>query len=352
MAKITVSDFCTNNDGIQIKKYTLSNKNGMTAEIINFGAILTSLTAPDRNYNYKDVVLGFVHPESYLTKNEYFYGAAIGRFANRISAAQFRIGNETYLLHKNEGENQIHGGKNGFSNKIWKAEIIGEDTEESLELTYFSPDGEEGFPGNLKVSLSYNLTEQDELEISFEAVTDKATVVNFTTHSYFNLSADFRNEITDHTLTVNAKRVIPIDAFSIPLANYLEVENTPFDFRKPKVLGEEIEAKHPQLQIGKGYDHCFVLEGEGLRKVGALYHEKSGRLMEVFTDQPGIQLYTGNHLNGKFETKTGGKNNFRTGVCLETQHFPDSPNRADFPSTLLTVEKKYKTTTIYKFSAI
>lgn len=350
MSNIEVSDFYTTDKGIEIKKYTLVNKNGMTAEIINFGGILTALTAPDRNLKYEDVVLGFIKPENYIYDNEYFYGAIIGRFANRIAGGKFSINGEVFNVTKNENENQIHGGENGFFNRIWNAEILSDSG--TLKLTYLSKDGEEGFPGNLNISVNYTLTDDNELEIFCEATTDKPTVINITTHSYFNLSGDFKEKITDHYLSLDAKKIIPIDNSAIPLNYFLEIENTPFDFQKSKLIGQDINIENEQLKVAKGYDHCYVLDGEGLRNIGNLYHPISGRKMEVFTDQPGVQLYSGNHLNGNFETKTGGKNTSGTGICLETQHFPDSPNRSDYPSTILRPGEKYQTKTIYKFSVL
>lgn len=350
MENINTSYFGTTKNGDVITKFTLTNKNGMKAEIINLGGIITSLTAPDRNFNYQDVVLGFTNPENYIHDNSYFYGAIIGRFANRIAGGKFSIDGKTFELIKNEEKNQIHGGNEGFHTKIWKAEIL--QNPQSLKLSYISKDGEEGFPGNLTIHVTYTLTDNDELEIFCEAETDQPTVINISYHSYFNLSGDFSRQITDHNLTINARQFLPIDSCAIPLQDFMDVENTPFDFQYSKLIGKDIEDSHEQLKTAKGYDHCFILEGEGFRSGAVLSHSETGRQLEILTDQPGIQLYTGNHLDGNFETKTSGNNTERTGICLETQHFPDSPNRSDFPSVELRPGEKYETKTIYKFSVI
>ncbi|WP_326983132.1 aldose epimerase family protein [Chryseobacterium sp. MYb264] len=348
MGGIQISDFGVTKDGDNIKKYTLSNANGMMIEIINYGGIVTSLTAPDRNGNYEDVVLGFANKENYFNANTSFYGAIIGRYANRIADGKFTLNGKEFYVNKNNGENNLHGGDGGFHTKVWTAEPS--ENSQTLKLSYTSKDGDEGFPAEVLVNVFYTLTDENALEIQYEATADQDTIINLSQHSYFNLSGDFNEKITDHELQLNATQFIPIDHRSIPLGNLENVENTPFDFRVSKQLGRDIDNDHEQLKIAQGYDHCMVPEGEGLRFIGELYHPKSGRNMEVITDQVGVQLYTGNFLDAQSEGKSGGKNHPRTGICLETQHFPDSPNRKNFPSVVLKAGEKYSTKTIYKFT--
>lgn len=348
MRDIQVSDFGITKNGDQIKKYTLVNKNGMRAEIINFGGIVTALTAPDRNGNYEDIVLGLTKPEDYFEANTAFFGAIIGRYANRIAEGKFNLNGKQFNINRNNGENHLHGGNNGFHTKIWKAELL--ENEQTLQLSYISKDGEEGFPSEVLVKVFYTLTDENALEIEYQAVADGDTIINLSNHSYFNLSGDFNEKITNHELRLNADQYIPIDNQSIPLGNFENVENTPFDFRILKKVGKDIAEPHEQLKIANGYDHCFVLNGNGLRLIGELYHPKSGRNMEVITDQIGVQLYTGNFLDGKSEGKPGVRNEQRTGICLETQHFPDSPNQKNFPSVVLKAGEKYSKKTIYTFT--
>ena len=337
-------------DGKEVDIYTLTNKNGMKAQIINYGAIITSLTAPDKNGKMEDVVLGYTKPEDYFNGNPYFFGALIGRYGNRIANAKFTLDGKTYELNKNDGPNHLHGGKEGFYTKLWSAEPVKNSKSPALKLTYVSEDGEQGFPGKLTTSVIYTLTDDNSLEIDYEATTDKNTIVNLTQHSYFNLSGKFTQPITDHILQLSADKFIPVNDVLIPTGELKDVNNTPFDFRKEKAIGKDINSNDEQIKKGKGYDHCWVLNGNGLRPAGTLYHPGSGRVMEMITDQPGVQFYSGNFLDGKFDTKTGGKNEFRTGLCLETQHYPDSPNQPSFPSVELKPGEKYHTKTIYKFS--
>lgn len=348
MEKIIVSDFGITKEGDQIRKYTLTNKKGMKVEIINYGGIVISLTAPDRKGNYEDVVLGFVNPEDYFNENSYFFGAIVGRFANRIAHGKFSLNGKIFNLNKNNGENHLHGGDNGFFTKVWTAEIV--PNSRTLKLLYISKDGEEGYPGELTTTVFYTLTDQNALEIYYDATTNQPTIINLTHHSYFNLSGDFSKQIVDHELQINADQFIPINKSSIPENDFKNVAETPFDFRNFKAIGKDIDADNDQLQKANGYDHCWVLNGNGMKSAGSLYHPETGRKLDVWTDQPGIQVYSGNFLDGKFETKTGGKNNPRTGICLETQHFPDSPNRNSFPSVELKPGEIYSTKTIYQFS--
>ncbi|AZB25846.1 galactose mutarotase [Chryseobacterium bernardetii] len=350
MENVHTSDYGVTPKGDSIKKYTLTNKNGMKVEVINFGGIITSLTAPDRNGKYEDVVLGFTKSEGYFDGNPYYFGALIGRYGNRIANAQFTLEGKTYEINKNDGPNSLHGGKEGFHTRFWNIEAVKDAKFPTLKLSYTSADGEEGYPGKLTTTVFYTLTDDNALEISYEAETDKPTVVNLTQHSYFNLSGNFTKTITDHELQINADHFLPVNETLIPTGEQKAVKGTPFDFTVSKAIGKDISAEDDQLKKGKGYDHNWILNGKGMRSIAKVYHQGTGRLMEVFTDEPGVQFYSGNFLDGKFDTKTGGKNEFRTGFCLETQHFPDSPNQPSFPSTELKPGQKYHSTTIYKFS--
>jgi aldose 1-epimerase len=350
MENISTSDYGVTPKGDSIKKYTLTNKNGMKVEVINFGGIITSLTAPDRNGKYEDVVLGFTKPEGYFNGNPYYFGALIGRYGNRIANAKFTLEGKAYAIDKNDGPNSLHGGKEGFHTRFWNIEAVKNAKFPTLKLSYTSADGEEGYPGKLTTIVFYTLTDENALEISYEAETDKPTVVNLTQHSYFNLSGNFTKTITDHELQINADHFLPVNETLIPTGEQKAVKGTPFDFTVSKPIGKDIGADDDQLKKGKGYDHNWILNGKGLRSIAKVYHQGTGRLMEVFTDEPGVQFYSGNFLDGKFDTKTGGKNEFRTGFCLETQHFPDSPNQPSFPSTELKPGQKYQSKTIYKFS--
>lgn len=350
MENISTSDYGVTPKGDSIKKYTLTNKNGMKVEVINFGGIITSLTAPDRNGKYEDVVLGFTKPEGYFNGNPYYFGALIGRYGNRIANAKFTLEGKAYAIDKNDGPNSLHGGKEGFHTRFWNIEAVKNAKFPTLKLSYTSADGEEGYPGKLTTIVFYTLTDENALEISYEAETDKPTVANLTQHSYFNLSGNFTKTITDHELQINADHFLPVNETLIPTGEQKAVKGTPFDFTVSKPIGKDIGADDDQLKKGKGYDHNWILNGKGLRSIAKVYHPETGRLMEVFTDEPGVQFYSGNFLDGKFDTKTGGKNEFRTGFCLETQHFPDSPNQPSFPSTELKPGQKYQSKTIYKFS--
>ncbi|SEH32597.1 aldose epimerase family protein [Chryseobacterium culicis] len=350
MENVHTSDYGVTPKGDSIKKYTLTNKNGMKVEVINFGGIIISLTAPDRNGKYEDVVLGFTKPEGYFEGNPYYFGALIGRYGNRIANAKFSLEGKTYEIDKNDGPNSLHGGKEGFHTRFWNIEAVKDAKFPTLKLSYTSNDGEEGYPGKLTTTVFYTLTDDNALEISYEAETDKPTVVNLTQHSYFNLSGNFTKTITDHELLINADYFLPVNETLIPTGEQKDVKGTPFDFTAAKSIGKDINAEDDQLKKGKGYDHNWILNGKGFRSIAQVYHPATGRLMEVLTDEPGVQFYSGNFLDGKFDTKTGGKNEFRTGFCLETQHFPDSPNQPSFPSTELKPGQKYHSKTIYKFS--
>ncbi|WP_291845932.1 aldose epimerase family protein [Lutibacter sp.] len=338
-------------DSIAVDSYTLKNENGMELTVITYGGIITSLKVPNKNQVLEDVVLGYDSLVHYTRKNPYF-GAIIGRYGNRIAKGKFSLDNTEYQLATNDGPNNLHGGVKGFDKVVWNATEIKGDSTASLVLTYLSKDMEEGFPGNLETKVIYTLTNNNELEVTYEATTDKKTIVNLTQHSYFNLSGDFSKTILDHEITIDADTFIPVDKTLIPTGELKDVTNTPFDFRVAKTVGQDIEVKDDQLKKGLGYDHCWVLnkQNEGIRLVSTAYHKESGRLLEILSNEPGIQLYTGNFLDGTLPSKQGGTYGFRTGFCLETQHYPDSPNQKDFPSVVLNPGEKYETVTTFKFS--
>ncbi|MFO7672177.1 MAG: aldose epimerase family protein, partial [Lutibacter sp.] len=326
IATIEKTAFGTTPEGESVDKYTLKNQKGMAVEVITYGGIITSLKAPNKNGLYEDVVLGYDSLEQYTTKNPYF-GAIIGRYGNRIAKGKFSLDGKEYQLATNDGPNHLHGGVKGFDKVVWTAVAIKGDSTASLKLTYLSKDLEEGYPGNLTAVVTYTLTNDNVLEVLYEATTDKKTIVNLTQHSYFNLSANFSKTILDHEIVINADTFIPVDATLIPTGKLADVTNTPFDFRVAKTIGKDIEAKDDQLKKGLGYDHCWVLnnQNEGFKLAASAYHPESGRLLEIYSDEPGIQFYTGNFLDGTLPSKTGGTYAHRTGFCLETQHYPDAP---------------------------
>lgn len=346
---ITKSDFGQTAAGESVEKYTLTNANGMAIEVITYGGIITSWTAPNKEGKYENIVLGYDNLEQYIKSNPYF-GAIIGRFGNRIAKGKFAIDGTEYQLEQNDGDNHLHGGVNGFDKVVWSAEA--DEAAGTLTLTYVSKDMEGGYPGTLTAIVTYTLTDSDALEVDYKATTDKKTIVNLTQHSYFNLSADFSNQILDHELTINADTYLPVDAGLIPTGELRQVAGTPFDFRTAKAVGQDIEVKNEQLARGKGYDHCWVLNEQGkMRTVSTVYHPTSGRLLEIESTEPGIQFYCGNFLDGTLPMANGGFYGHRTGFCLETQHYPDAPNQADFPSVILEPGQEYSTKTIFKFSA-
>ena len=338
-------------DGTKVKKFTLKNEAGMEVDVITYGGIITRWTAPDSNGAYEDIVLGFDDLDQYLEGNPYF-GALIGRYGNRIANGKFSLDGETYTLATNDGDNHLHGGEKGFDKVVWDG--VAKTTEEgaAVELTYTSEDGEEGYPGKLDVKVTYILTDDNALDIQYEAVTDKPTVVNLTQHSYFNLSGQLSEPVLDHEIYLNADTYLPVDDGLIPTGEFREVAGTPFDFKEPKPIGEEIEAENEQLSLGGGYDHCWVLNDgeEDFRLAASAHHVETGRLLEVYTNEPGIQFYSGNFLDGTLPSKTGGAYVKRSGFCLETQHYPDSPNQADFPSVRLNPGETYSSRTMYKLS--
>ncbi|MBA4317838.1 MAG: galactose-1-epimerase [Flavobacterium sp.] len=348
---IEKKEYGTTPAGQKVDVYTLKNQKGMEVNIMTYGGIITSLKVPNKAGVSEEVVIGFNNLEQYTKDNPYF-GALIGRFGNRIAKGKFTLDGKEYKLAANNGENALHGGPEGFHRVIWTAEEAKAGESASLKLKYVSKDMEEGYPGNLTVFVTYTLNNDNSLDVLYEATTDKKTIVNLTQHSYFNLSSDFTKPILDHEITIDADKLVPVDANLIPTGELTDVTNTPFDFRKAKTVGKEIEAKDDQIKKGLGYDHCWVLnkQDKGERFAASAYDPTSGRLLEVFTDQPGIQFYSGNFLDGTLPMRNGGTYAHRTGFCLETQHYPDAPNQKDFPSTVLSPGENYKTKTSFKFS--
>ena len=338
-------------DGNEVHQYILKNKKGMEISVINYGGIITSWKAKNRDGIYQDIVLGFDNIYDYETKNPYF-GALIGRYGNRIAKGKFSIDDKNYTLATNNDVNHLHGGNKGFDKVIWDVDEILGDSSASLVLKYMSSDMEEGYPGNLNVKVIYRLNNNDELSVIYEADTDKTTIVNLTQHSYFNLSGDFNQDISNHDLKINADSFLPVDSTLIPTGEIRDVIETPFDFLQPKKVGRDIEKNNEQINYGNGYDHCWVLNNysDGVRFVASAYDDSSGRLLEVYSDQPGIQFYSGNFLDGSLKSKYEGNYDFRSGFCLETQNFPNSPNENSFPSPLLKPGEKYLSETIFKFS--
>ena len=337
-------------NGEKIYKYKLSN-GYMSVEIINYGGIITNINIPNSQGINTDVVLGFDTFDQYIEEHPYF-GAIIGRYGNRIANGKFSLNGINYQLAKNNGENSLHGGLIGFDKVLWSVKELDDDSDPGIKLTYFSKNMEEGYPGNVQIDVTYILTKENELKILYEAITDSPTVINLTNHSYFNLGGESSGDILDHFLTINADSYLPVDKNMIPTGEIRNVKNTPFDFSEMKKIGLEIETQNNQLIIGKGYDHCWVLNdyGKGIRKIAEVKSINTGINMEVYSDQPGVQFYTGNFLDGSLKSKKLNKYKKRSGFCLETQHFPDSPNQPSFPNVILDPDKKYQTQTWYKFS--
>jgi aldose 1-epimerase len=350
---ITVSKhkYGTSIDGKEVDRYTLKNGNGMQVDIITYGGRITAISVPDKTGKFENVTLGFDRLELYEENNPYF-GALVGRYGNRIAGAQFTLNGTTFNLEANNGPNSLHGGIKGFDKVVWQVTQISEGETGSLELNYVSKDMEEGFPGNLNVFVTYTLSNDNTIKVEYKATTDKTTIVNLTQHAYFNLSGDFSTDITNHMLQINGDQMVPIDENLIPTGELTDVAGTPFDFRSFKRIGRDIDADHDQIKKGGGYDHCWVLneQDEGLRQVAVLQDPDSGRIMKVATTEPGIQFYTGNFLDGTLPKPSGGTYQKRSGLCLETQHYPDSPNQPNFPSVVLKPGETYSTTTTFTFS--
>ncbi len=345
---VNQESFGTTPEGREVDLYTLTNSNGMKARITNYGAILVSLEVPDRGGNLADITLGFDTLEGYLGEHPYF-GAVVGRYANRIGNAEFELEGVKYELEANNGTNHLHGGIKGFDKVIWKLEDLKtEDDRAMVKLSYISEAGEEGYPGNLACSVTYALTEDNELQMSYEADTDKTTVVNLTNHTYFNLAGQGKGDILDHEIMIDADKYTVVDANLIPTGELRSVTGTPMDFTISATIGSRIE----QVE-GGGYDHNYVLNnggGDSPEFCARVYEQTSGRVMEVYTTEPGVQFYTGNFLDGTVTGKGGKAYEKHYGFCLETQHFPDSPNNPDFPSVVLKPGQKYSTKTVLKFS--
>jgi aldose 1-epimerase len=348
---IKKSSFGKTPEGQAVDLYTLTNKKGMEIAITNFGGILVSVKVPDRTGKVADVVLGYDSLDGYVKDKSYF-GAIIGRYGNRIAKGKFSIDGVSYTLAQNNGPNSLHGGAKGFNKMVWTAKEIVSKDGAALQLNYLSKDGEEGYPGNLKVQVVYTLTDANEIKIEYSATTDKKTVLNLTNHSYFNLAGQGSGDILSHELQLQADKFTPVDATLIPTGELRDVNGTPFDFRNKTAIGARIKDDDEQLKLGNGYDHNFVLRHSGeLAQAARVVEPSSGRVLEVSTMEPGIQFYSGNFLDGSAIGKGGKPITFRTGFCLETQHFPDSPNHPEFPSTLLNPGQRYHTVTVYKFSA-
>lgn len=347
---IKESAFGTLPDGRAVKLYTLRNSKGMEARISSYGGLVISLTAPDRNGKYEDVTLGYDNLEGYLKETPYF-GALIGRYGNRIAKGHFTLDGKTYTLAINDPPNSLHGGKVGFDKVLWNARPFQSGIGPAVELTYVSKDGEEGYPGNLKVKVVITLTENNSLRFDYTATTDKATVVNLTHHGYFNLAGG--GDVLGYKVQILADKFTPVDQTLIPTGELKPVDGTPFDFRKPTAIGARIGQDDQQLKFGHGYDHNWVINkpfGE-LGVIARVYEPKTGRVMEVSSTEPGLQFYTGNFLDGKITGKGGRVYNHRNAFCMEPQHYPDSPNQPKFPSVVLRPGQTYKNTIIYSFTA-
>ena len=339
-------------DGEKVESYELTNANGLEARIITFGAAVVSLRVPDRAGRMADVVLGFETMDGYAKGDRYF-GAIIGRFANRIRRGRFVLDGIEYKLGTNDGGNHLHGGTRGFDKALWKASTVERSNDSSVALTYLSPDGEEGYPGNLSVEATYTLTGRNELRLDCVATSDKDTIVNLTNHCYFNLAGQGDGDILAHELMIDAESFAPVDSELIPNGGLRPVRGTPFDFRQMTAIGDRINQDDDQIRLAGGYDHNFVLNGESgtLRRAAMVRERASGRVMSVYTTQPGLQFYSGNFLDGRSTGKGGKVYKHRYGFCLETQHFPDSPNNPTFPSVVLRKGRQYQSTTVYSFSA-
>lgn len=334
-------------DGKQTHLYTLKNKAGMTLTMTNFGGRVVNLLVPDSAGKMIDVSVGLGSVEDYIKSTERYYGATIGRYGNRIAKGHFSLDGKQYTLATNNAPNTLHGGKKGYQDVVWDAKKL---NDQALELTYLSKDMEEGFPGNLRIKVTYTLTDDNSLKIDYEATTDKTTVVNLTNHAYFNLNGEGSGTILNHSVQFNADNYTPVDSTLIPTGKIEPVKGTPFDFTKPETIGARINDDNQQLKNGKGYDHNFVLNKHDMKMPVALVKgDKTGIVMEIYTEEPGLQFYSGNFMQSKNTMKYGEKDDYRTAFAMETQHYPDSPNQPQFPSTVLKPGETYRTQSIYKF---
>jgi aldose 1-epimerase len=340
-------------DGTPVDLYTLTNTGSLQAKITTDGGAVVSLLVPDSNGKLDDVALGFGTLAEYVEKSPYF-GCIAGRYANRIAKGRFTLDGVTYTLTQNEGDNHLHGGARGFDKVVWNGQEKSDSNGVGLDLTYLSRDGEEGYPGNLSAKVVYTLTNDDELRIDYQATTDKATIVNLTNHTYFNLADGGAGDILGHELMINADRFTPVDGTQITTGELRSVGSTPMDFREMTAVGARIGQDDEQLRFGLGYDHNWVLNrsDDALALAAKLQEPTTGRMMEVYTTEPGIQFYSGNFLDGTITGKEGKVYHYRHGLCLETQHFPDSPNQPGFPSTVLRPGETYQTTTVYRFAVL
>jgi aldose 1-epimerase len=341
-------------EGDSVKQFTFSNSNGMEVKIINYGGIITQLKVPDKNGAIEDVVLGFDKLDDYLKGSPYF-GAIVGRYGNRIAKGRFTLDGVEYTLAVNNGENHLHGGLKGFDKVVWDAEVFENENGAGLKLHYLSKDMEEGYPGNLNVEVVYTLNEANEIQIDYNAKSDKSTVVNITQHSYFNLTGNAQRNILGHEVMIHSDKILPVDAGLIPTGKFLQVEGTPFDFNELTKVGERINEENEQLKLGGGYDHCWVLNKnheDELEWVVRVVEPTSGRVFELATTEPAVQFYSGNFLDGSLTGKYGVTYEQRYGLCFEPEHFPDSPNQPNFPSVVLNPGDEYKTMTIWRFSTV
>lgn len=339
-------------DGKDIEIYTLTNPNNVELKVTNYGCIVTSFKLPDKKGELADVVLGYDNLEGYISKSPYF-GSIVGRYGNRIDQAKFSLDGQEYNLVVNDGTNCLHGGLKGFDKVIWGAQAFTAQDSAGIKFTYLSKDGEQGFPGNLNITVVYALTKDNSFHIDYRATTDKPTVVNLTHHTYWNFAGEGSGDILQHELMLNANSYTPVNNILIPTGDITLVEDSPMDFRIPTAIGDRINSDYEQLKLAGGYDHNWILnkavEGE-LSLAATAYEPNSGHFMEILTTEPAIQFYSGNFLDGTIVGKSGKAYNHRNGFCLETQHYPDSPNKPDFPSVILRPGEVYKTTTIHKFS--
>ena len=338
-------------DGKEVSLYTLDSGNGLTMQVTNFGARVVSLWTPDKNGKYDDVVLGHTDIDQYIAcDGERFIGCVVGRFANRIANGKFVLDGVEYQVPINNNGQSLHGGLKGLDLVVWQVDTV---TSNEIRFSYISLDGDDGYPGTLSINMVYSLTPDNEFKITYKATTDKPTVVNLSHHTFFNLKGEGNGTINDHILTINGSSIVPVDSVLIPTGELMPVENTPFDFRNATTIGERIDAGHQQLKIGSGYDHNWVLDRKsekGVELAASVYEPVSGRLLEVWTDQPGMQFYGGNFFTGEGKGKYGKTQNYRESLALETQKFPDAPNQPNFPSTRLNPGEEYTQTCIYKFS--